>query len=169
MGRAIWRSTCTCWPPALIRATIFGTVPDWCTAVRISPAAVAETPSTSSTSRAWLRANVSCVPGRKNVWSNFSPGSPSFERSVITELFAWTTSRLPPPPPGPNPPPESSDGARVTVRSVPMLASGSRALSCASSRPRVSEAMTITSATPSASPETVTIVRPRLRASSLRA
>ena len=86
----------------------------------------------------------------------------------MTELFAWTTSR-PPPPPGPNPPPESSDGESVMVRSVPMLASGSSALSCARSRPRVSDAMTITSATPSARPETVTMVRPRRRASSLRA
>ena len=112
VGRAIARSTCSCCPPALIFATIFGTVPDWWTAVRISPDATAATPSTFATCLAWPCANVSCVPGRKKSCTNRSPGLPSFDRSVITELFACTTSRLPPPPgPPPNPPVSSAERA----------------------------------------------------------
>ena len=59
-------------------------------------------------------------------------------------------------------------GASVTVRSVPMLESGFSAFCWALSRPWVSDEITITSATPMASPEAVRIVRLFLRTSSLR-
>jgi hypothetical protein len=59
-------------------------------------------------------------------------------------------------------------GESVTVRSVPMLESGSRAVFCARSSPRVSDEMTMTRATPIERPATVRMVRPFLRMSSLR-
>ena len=54
-------------------------------------------------------------------------------------------------------------GASVTVRSVPMLESGSSAVFCAWSSPRESDEIAITSATPIASPSSVRIVRPLRR------
>ncbi len=115
------------------------------------------------------------------------PGFPSFDRSVIADAFAWTSSRSappkPPPPPNPPPPPwvlpappppnappevSCACGASVIVRSVPMLESGSSAVFWAWSRPRVSDEITITSATPIERPATVRIVRPFRRMSSLR-
>ena len=46
VGRGICRLTWICWPPALIFATIFGTVPDWCTAASTRPLETDATPST---------------------------------------------------------------------------------------------------------------------------
>ena len=46
VGRGICRLTRICWPPALIFATIFGTVPDWCTAASTRPLETDATPST---------------------------------------------------------------------------------------------------------------------------
>ena len=82
----------------------------------------------------------------------------------MTAWFASTMSR--PPPNGP--PPASSAAVRVTVRSVPMPASGSSVALCASSSPFESPAIAITSPTPTASPRSVRIVRPRRRTSSAR-
>ena len=85
VGRGICRLTWICWPPALIFATIFGTVPDWCTAASTRPLETDATPSTFAIWAAVVSGNVSCVPGRKKSWTNSSPGLPSFERSVITD------------------------------------------------------------------------------------
>ena len=59
-------------------------------------------------------------------------------------------------------------GESVTVRSVPMPASGSSVFFCARSSPFERLAIAITSATPSPSPSSVTIVRVRRRSSSRR-
>ncbi len=162
----------TCWPPALIFATIFGTVPSWCTAASTRPLETDATPGTFAICFAELWGNVSWVPGRKKSWTKCVPGLPSFERSVITDWFAWITSRPPPPkPPPPKPPCPPAwpcSGASVTVRSVPMLASGSSAFACARSSPRERADTAITSETPTASPRTVRIVRLFRRTSSLR-
>ena len=147
-------------------ATIFGTFPSWCTACRVSPAETASTPSSAAISFACACVNVSCAPGRKKSCTNCVPALPSFERSVTTAWFASTTSRAPPPPNGP--PPASSSAVRVTVRSVPMPASGSRVALCASSSPFERLAIAITRPTPTARPSSVTIVRPRRRISSAR-
>ena len=85
VGGGICRLTRICWPPALIFATIFGTVPDWCTAASTRPLETDATPSTFAIWAAVVCGNVSCVPGRKKSWTNLSPGLPSFERSVITD------------------------------------------------------------------------------------
>ena len=80
-------------------ATIFGTVPAWWTAARTRPLETGATPGTAAICFAELCGKVSWVPGRKKSWTNLSPGLPSFERSVITDWFAWITSRPPPPKP----------------------------------------------------------------------
>ncbi len=85
VGRGISRSTWICSPPAWIFATIFGTVPDWCTAASTSPLETDATPSTFAIWAAVVCGSVNCVPGRKKSWTNVSPGLPSFERSVITD------------------------------------------------------------------------------------
>ncbi len=171
VGGAMFRLTLMRSPPVLIFATIFGTLPSWCTACRVRPEETAATPSSAAICFAWLCANVSCVPGRKKSWTKWAPGLPSFERSVITDEFASTRSRSPPPPPpnGPPPPPPWSLWAvRVTVRSVPIPASGSRVAFCASSSPFDRLEIAITSPTPIASPSSVMIVRPFRRRSSAR-
>ena len=145
-------------------ATIFGTFPSWCTACRVSPAETAATPSRAAISFACSCVNVSCVPGRKKSCTKCVPALPSLERSVITAWFASTTSRPPPPPNGP----ESSWAVRVTVRSVPIPASGSSVALCASSSPFERLEITITRPTPTARPSSVRIVRPRRRRSSAR-
>ena len=127
------------------------------------------TPSTFATWFACVCENVSCVPGRKNVWSNFSPGLPSFERSVITELFACTTSR---PPPAAARPETASRVLRRGERDGEVGADARERVErslLGVVQPTAQDAITTTSATPTASPETVTIVRPRRRPSSLRA
>jgi hypothetical protein len=155
-------------PPVFSFATIFGTVPVWCTAERTRPDDTAATPAIDAICLVWLWGKVSWVPGSRKVWSNFWPALPSFERSVSTEAFAWITWP-PPPPPGPPPkPPPSVCGASVTVRSVPIEESGFSACFCAWSTPRESDEITITSATPIASPSSVRIVRLLRRRSSLR-
>ena len=115
-------------PPVLIFATIFGTVPSWCSATSTSPCETAATPAKDLTFAPWLVGKVSCVPGRKKSCTKCVPGFPSFDRSVITELFAWIRSRASPPPPGPPPKPDVLCAARVTVRSVPIVESGSSAV-----------------------------------------
>lgn len=127
VGGAIRRLTSKRRPPVRIFATIFGTTPSWCIAERISPVATAATPSSFAICVAWLCGKVSWVPGRKKSWAKCAPGLPRCERSLIAAWFAWTTSRPPPPPPGPKPPPPAY-GWSVTVRSVPMLESGSSAV-----------------------------------------
>ena len=155
-------------PPVFSFATIFGTTPSWCSARSVSPSVTCATPSIAAICFAAVCWNVSCVPGRKKSWTKCVPGLPSFERSVITDWFACSRSRLPPPPPGPKPPPESCCGCSVTVRSVPMPASGLSVLRCARSRPLDRLVIATTSATPSPSPSSVRIVRVRRRTSSLR-
>ena len=128
------------WPPVLSFATIFGTVPSWCSATSSSPCETAATPGSDFTVAPWLAGKVSCVPGRKKSCTKCAPGLPSFERSVITELFAWISSPPPPPPK----PPVSVCAARVTVRSVPIVESGSSAVFWAWSRPRERPEIAIT-------------------------
>ncbi len=155
------------WPPVFSFATIFGTVPDWCSATSSSPVETAATPLSEVSGVAWLAGNVSCVPGRKKSWTKCVPGLPSFERSVITDWFACKSSPPPLKPPGP-PNPFPVWAVRVTVRSVPILESGFSAVFCAWERPFERPEMTITSATPRPNPSTVSSVRVRRRRSSRR-
>ena len=165
----VWRC-----PPVLNVATIFGTVPSWCSASSISPLDTSETPDSAAICFACDCGNVSCVPGRKKSCTKCCPGLPSFDRSVRTDWFAWITWRSAPPPPKPPPPGPANPpcccccGESVTVRSVPMLESGFSAVFCAWSSPRESETIAITRPTPTASPSTVRIVRALRRSSSLR-
>ena len=126
------------------------------------------TPSIDATCDAALWLNVSWVPGRKKSCTKWVPGFPSFERSVITDWFACTRSRFPPPPGPPKPVLWLCCGARVTVRSVPMSASGLSVFCCALFRPFETLEIATTSATPRPSPSSVSTVRERRRNSSLR-
>ena len=101
--RRIWK---VC-PPVFSLATIFGTTPSWCSASSVRPCVTCATPAIDAICFAADCWNVSCVPGRKKSWTKCVPGLPSFDRSVITDWFARTRSRLPPPPPPgpPKPPP----------------------------------------------------------------
>jgi len=161
VGGLIARSTWIRCPPVRKRATIFGTVPSWWTATSMRPCELAETFFAAATWRACFSGKVSCVPGRKKSWTKCVPALPSFERSVSTD---WLLAMTSPNPPGPG----DCWAARVTVRSVPMLPSGSSAFFWAPSRPRESAEMAMTRAIPSASPRTVRVVRPLRRRSSLR-
>ncbi len=148
-GAGRWLTVMRC-PPVWNWATIFGTTPSWCSAMRVSPEETAATPSSDAIRLTCCWGKVSWLPGRKKSWTKCWPGLPSFERSVRTERLLWKTS--PPPRPKGPPPPVSCCAERVTLRSVPMLASGSSAFFCARSSPRVSAEMTTTSATPIARP-----------------
>ena len=81
---------CRC-PPVLNVATIFGTVPSWCSASSISPLDTSDTPDSAAIRFACDCGNVSCVPGRKKSCTKCWPGLPSFDRSVRTDWFAWIT------------------------------------------------------------------------------
>ena len=154
VGGVIRRWMLNVCPPAFRVATIFGTVPSWCSAISTRPSLTAATPPSLAICFAWAAGNVSWVPGRKKSWTKCWPGLPSFERSVITELFAARRSRESPPPPEPppnGPPPKPLlfvCAARVTVRSVPMPESGSSAFFCALSSPCEIAEIATTSATP---------------------
>ncbi len=130
-------------PPVFTVATMLGTVPVSCCACRVRPAVTEATPGMSFTAVCAASGNVSSVPARKKSWVNFVPGFPSFDRSVITELFSLSSAvaswllrldrasaspplRPPNPPPGgpaaKNPPPFwrpcEADGVGVGLADV---------------------------------------------------
>ena len=169
VGGVICRRMSNVWPPAFSVATIFGTVPSWCSAMSTRPSLTAATPFSFLTCLTCETGKVSCVPGRKKSWTKCWPGLPSLDRSVITELFAGEVA-VAAAPAAERPPADllSVWAARVTVRSVPMPESGFSAVFCALSSPFEIAEMATTSATPSPRPIAVRIVRDRRRKSSLR-
>ena len=62
------------WPPAFSLATIFGTVPSWCSAISTSPVLTAATPFSFEICCACVAGKVSWVPGRKKSWTKCWPG-----------------------------------------------------------------------------------------------
>ena len=104
---------------------------------------------------------MSCEPGRKKSWTKWSPGLPSFERSVSTDWFAAIRSRF-----------AAAAAAAEAEAALALLLRRERdgqvgadvrerveRLFCARSRPFERLAIAITRATPSPRPISVTIVR----------
>ena len=143
------------WPPVRIFATIFGTVPSWCTPLSTSPLDTAATPASEAICFAWSLRERQLRAGQEEVVHEVRrPALPSLERSVIADgspehLAAAAEAAAA----GAAAAGVSCCGESVTVRSVPMLESGSSASACARSSPRESAEIVITSATPTARPE----------------
>ena len=162
------------WPPVLSLATIFGTVPSWWTALRTRPARDRRDAGERrdllrlALREGELRARQEEVVDevRAGLAELREVGDRRLVRlehlAAAAEAAAAAARRSPPPLVS------ACCGASVTVRSVPMLESGLSAVFCARSRPRESDEIAITSATPIESPSTVRIVRLLRRRSSLR-
>ena len=166
VGGAIARLTSIRSPPVWISATIFGTFPSWWTACRVRPAETAATPSSPAISFACACGEGELRPRQEEVVDELRAGLAELgeigdDGLVRLDDVAAAADR-------PNGPPASSAAVRVTVRSVPIPASGSSVALCASSSPFESPAIVITRPTPTASPSRVRIVRPRRRSSSAR-
>ena len=166
---ATWPVTSIRWPPVLILATIFGTVPSWWTRAQHRPARDrGDAVERGDLLRLALRER-ELRARQEEVVDEVRAGLAELrevgDRGLVRlEHVAGRRRRRRT---GPTPP-VSCCGESVTVRSVPMLESGSSAVFCAWSSPRESAEIAITSATPIARPSSVRIVRPLRRSSSLR-